>query len=65
LGGNHVTPAPYHRCTSCWNFQAQCIHGFYQPLVTGNTVTGDGTSTVSCSTFYVHVNDTGDFSIVS
>jgi hypothetical protein len=48
-----------------WNFQAQCIHGFYQPLVTGNTVTGDGTSTVSCSSFYVHVNDTGDFNIVS
>jgi hypothetical protein len=48
-----------------WNFQAQCIHGFYQPLETGNTVTGDGTSTVTCSSFFYHVWDTGNFNAVS
>jgi hypothetical protein len=44
-----------------WSFQAQCIHGFDDPTIAGNTVTGDGTSTVACSSFYYHVNDTGLF----
>jgi hypothetical protein len=48
-----------------WNFQAQCVHGFYWPLETGNTVTGDGTSTVTCSSFFYHVWDTGNFNAVS
>jgi hypothetical protein len=48
-----------------WNFQAVCIHGFTQPTITGNTVTGDGTSTVTCSPFYYHVGDTGNFNVVS
>jgi hypothetical protein len=48
-----------------WNLQAVCIHGFIQPTITGNTVTGDGTSTVTCSSFYYHVWDTGNFNVVS
>jgi hypothetical protein len=48
-----------------WNFQAACIWGFKQPVITGNTVTGDGTSTVTCSNFYVHVGDTGNFNVAS
>jgi hypothetical protein len=48
-----------------WNFPAPCVHGFDWPLMTGNTVTGDGTSTVTCSSFYYHVWDTGDFNVVS
>jgi hypothetical protein len=48
-----------------WNFQAECFHGFDDPTISGNTVTGDGTSTVTCSEFYYHVGDTGVFNIVS
>lgn len=48
-----------------WNFQATCIHGFIEPTITGNTVTGDGTSTVTCSNFYYHVWDTGNFNVVN
>jgi hypothetical protein len=47
------------------NFQAMCIHGFSEPTITGNTVTGDGTSAVTCSNFYYHVWDTGNFNVVS
>jgi hypothetical protein len=48
-----------------WNFQATCINGELQPTFTGNTVTGDGTSTVTCSAFYHYVSDTGNFNVVS
>jgi len=44
-----------------WHFSAACIRGFTQPTFAGNTVTGDGTSTVSCSSFFYHVDDTGQF----
>lgn len=44
-----------------WHFQAECFHGFDDPTLPGNTVTGDGTSTVTCSSFFYHVGDTGQF----
>jgi hypothetical protein len=44
-----------------WHFEAECFHGFDDPTIAGNTVTGDGTSTVTCSSFFYHVGDTGEF----
>lgn len=44
-----------------WSFQAMCIYGFDDPTIAGNTGTGDGTSTVACSSFFYHVWDTGQF----
>jgi hypothetical protein len=44
-----------------WYFEAVCFHGFDDPTIAGNTVTGDGTSTVSCPSFYLRVDDTGQF----
>jgi hypothetical protein len=37
-----------------------CIHGFYDPTETGNTVAGDGTSTVTCSGIFLRADETGD-----
>jgi hypothetical protein len=48
-----------------WNFQVPCVRGFAGGQATGNTVTGDGTSTATCAEYYNHVGDTGTFNVVS